>query len=354
MVDLSFYKGKKVLITGHTGFKGSWMCHLLLLAGANVFGYSLPAPTNPSMFELCKLSYDINSIIGDIRDLEHLKKVFAKIQPEIVIHMAAQPIVRKSYRSPVYTYETNIMGTVNILECIRLTPCVRSFVNVTTDKVYLDKEWDHGYREDEELNGHDPYSNSKSCSELITSCYLKSYFQNSDTAITTCRSGNAIGGGDFAPDRIIPDCVRAAKNNEEILVRNPLAIRPYQHVLEPIVAYLTLAKEQYINKSVSGNYNIGPDETDCLTTKSLVELFCSEWEKLSGQHVSWVNQSIDEYHESNLLKLDCTKIKKTFGWAPKWNIETCMKKIVEWYGCYQSQGNIISCTQKQILEYCKF
>ena len=215
MFDNGFYKNKKVLITGHTGFKGSWMCELLLMMGADVTGYALEAPTTPSLFEMCHLEEKVQSVKGDIRDLEHLKKVFDMVQPEIVIHMAAQPIVRESYKNPVYTYETNVMGTVNILECVRLTPSVRSFVNVTTDKVYLNKEWEWGYREIEELNGYDPYSNSKSCSELVTSSYVNSFFQNMDVAVSTARAGNVIGGGDFAADRIIPDCIRAAKKKKK-------------------------------------------------------------------------------------------------------------------------------------------
>ena len=218
-MNFNFYKGKKVLVTGHTGFKGSWMCELLIHAGAQVTGYALEPPTDPSLFKLCGLSARMNSIIGDIRDLPHLRAVFEQYKPEIVIHMAAQPLVRESYRDPVYTYDVNVMGTVNILECVRLYGSVKSFVNVTTDKVYLNREWEWGYRENEELNGYDPYSNSKSCSELVTSSYLKSFFLDKEVAISTVRAGNVIGGGDFAADRIIPDCVRAAQTGENIIVR---------------------------------------------------------------------------------------------------------------------------------------
>ncbi|MBQ8814188.1 MAG: CDP-glucose 4,6-dehydratase [Lachnospiraceae bacterium] len=352
MFDLSFYQNKNILITGHTGFKGSWMSKLLIMAGAKVTGYSLEPPTSPSLFELCDIASGMNSIIGDIRDLTHLKKVFTEIQPEIVIHMAAQPLVRESYQDPVYTYETNVMGTVNILECIRLNPCVKSFVNVTTDKVYLNKEWEWGYREYEELNGYDPYSNSKSCSELVTSSYLNSFFQNSNTAVTTCRAGNVIGGGDFAKDRIIPDCVRAAEAGKDIIVRNPYSTRPYQHVLEPVVAYLMVAKAQYENKNCAGNYNVGPDDTDCWTTGKLVDLFCSEWTHQTNIPICWLNQYDGGPHEANFLKLDCSKLKKTFGWSPKWNIETAMAKIVEWSVCYLNHGDIISCMERQIREFC--
>lgn len=351
MVDVSFYKDKKVLITGHTGFKGSWMCQLLIMQGAPVTGYALEPPTTPSLYEMCNLAEQMESVMGDIRDLEHLKKVFDKVQPEIVIHMAAQPIVRESYKNPVYTYETNVMGTVNILECVRLNPCVKSFINVTTDKVYLNREWEWGYRENEELNGYDPYSNSKSCSELVSSSYLNAFFRDKDVAITTCRAGNVIGGGDFAADRIIPDCVRAMERNEKIVVRNPFSIRPYQHVLEPVVAYLMIAQAQYENRSLAGSYNVGPDESDCWTTGDLVDLFCKEWQKHTGNAAEWINQYDGGPHEANFLKLDCSKIKKSFGWKPVWNVETTMKKIVEWSWCYLNRGNVVECMNKQIEEF---
>lgn len=351
MVDFSFYCKKKVLVTGHTGFKGAWMCKLLIMTGADVTGYALGSPTEPSLFHMCKIAEGMNSIIGDIRDLEHLKRVFEEVQPEIVIHMAAQPLVRESYQNPVYTYETNVLGTVNILECIRLNPCVKSFVNVTTDKVYLNKEWEWGYRENEELNGYDPYSNSKSCSELVTSSYLNAFFREKAVAITTCRAGNVIGGGDFATDRILPDCIRAVEKGENIIVRNPFSTRPYQHVLEPVVAYLMIAQRQYEDKSLAGSYNVGPDEADCWTTGRLVDLFCKEWECQTGQHVEWINQYDGGPHEANFLKLDCSKIKKTFGWKPVWNVEMTMEKIVEWSKCYLEQGDVLLCMEKQIKEY---
>lgn len=348
MLDINFFKNKKILITGHTGFKGSWMCQLLVMAGAKITGYALKPPTEPALFDLCDLSKQINSIEGDIRDLAHLKKVFYQIQPEIVIHMAAQPIVRESYKNPVYTYETNVMGTVNVLECIRLTSSVRSFVNVTTDKVYLNKEWVWGYRENEELNGYDPYSNSKSCSELVTSSYINSFFKDMDLAVSTVRAGNVIGGGDFATDRIIPDCIRAAEKKEDIIVRNPFSIRPYEHVLEPVVAYLMIALAQYENKKYAGNYNVGPDEADCWTTGQLVTLFCDKWNKATGSAIKWINQYDGGPHEANFLKLDCSKLKNTFNWKPQWNIETTMDKIVEWSTKYLAGENIADCMEKQI------
>ena len=248
--DINFYRGKKVFVTGHTGFKGSWLCKILSNAGAQVTGYSLEPPTNPSLFEIAGIENDVVSVIGDIRDLKSLKAAFDEAQPEIVLHLAAQPIVLDSYKDPAYTYETNVMGTVNILECVRNSDCVKSFLNVTTDKVYLNKEWPWGYRENEELDGFDPYSNSKSCSELVTHSYKNSFFENRKTAISTARAGNVIGGGDFANNRIIPDCVRAAQKGENIIVRNASSTRPYQHVLEPLFAYLLIAMRQNEDKIV--------------------------------------------------------------------------------------------------------
>lgn len=351
ILNMEFYKGKKVLITGHTGFKGSWMCMLLAMAGADITGYALNPPTEPALFDICCLSEKINSVEGDVRDLEHMKEVFAKVQPEIVIHMAAQPIVRESYKNPVYTYETNVMGTVNVLECVRLTKSVRSLVNVTTDKVYLNKEWTWGYRENEELNGYDPYSNSKSCSELVTNCYLNSFFKNTDVAISTARAGNVIGGGDFAVDRIIPDCIRAAEKKQDIIVRNPFSTRPYEHVLEPVVAYLMIAKAQYENKTYAGNYNVGPNDADCWTTGELVTLFCDTWNKSTGDAIKWIDKDDGGPHEANFLKLDCSKLKSTFGWKPRWNVETAMRKIVEWHTAYMTGKDVTDCMRKQIVEF---
>ncbi len=352
MFDLSFYANKKILITGHTGFKGSWMCQLLHMTGADVTGYALQAPTDPSLFALCGVADNIHSVTGDVRDLAHMQEVFASCQPEIVIHMAAQPLVRESYQNPVYTYETNVMGTVNVLECVRSTPGIRSFLNVTTDKVYKNKEWEWGYRENEELNGYDPYSNSKSCSELVTSSYQNSFFADSDTAISTARAGNVIGGGDFAADRIIPDCIRAAQAGTDIVVRNPYSTRPYEHVLEPVTAYLKIAQAQYEDKSFAGSYNVGPDETDCLTTGELVTLFCEKWNKLTGSCIQWINRYDGGPHEANFLKLDCSRLKKTLGWSPRWDAKTAIEKVVEWSDVYFKQGDITACMEKQIREFC--
>ena len=354
MFDFAFYQGKKVLITGHTGFKGTWMCAMLLQAGAQGIGYALEPPTDPSIFRLTEMEQKMTSVSGDIRDLGRLKETFNRYQPEIVIHMAAQPIVRESYKDPVYTYETNVMGTVNILECVRLFSCVRSFVNVTTDKVYLNREWPWGYRENEELNGYDPYSNSKSCSELVTSSYQKSFFaegQGRQVAISTARAGNVIGGGDFATDRIIPDCVRAAIEKRKIIVRNPYSTRPYQHVLEPVATYLMIAQRQYEDISYAGNYNVGPNDMDCYTTGELVDLFCRKWNQQTDENMTWENVSDGGPHEANFLKLDCSKIKSAFGWKPVWNVEQAMEKIVEWTQAYVTGQDVSAVTDRQIREY---
>ena len=342
MVDLSFFKGKRVLLTGHTGFKGSWMSRILVNAGAELTGYSLAPCGESNLFELSDVKPRMNSVIGDIRDLPKLMDTFQQIQPEIVIHMAAQPIVRDSYKDPVYTYETNVMGTVNILECIRQTASVRSFLNVTTDKVYKNNEWEWGYRENEPLDGYDPYSNSKSCSELVTHSYQSSFFQEREIAISTARAGNVIGGGDFANDRIIPDCIRALERKEDIIV--PHSTRPYQHVLEPVMAYLMIVKEQYENLGLAGYYNVGPDETDCINTGKLVDMFCQKW----GEGAKWINQYDGGPHEANFLKLDCSKIKRTFEWSTTWGVSEALDKVIEWTRVYFDKGDIPAVMDKQI------
>ena len=344
-----FYKGKKVLVTGHTGFKGSWLCRILINAGAVVTGYSLEAPTDPALFKMAGLEEKMNSVIGDIRDLAHLKEVFAEAEPEIVLHLAAQPIVRDSYKDPVYTYDTNVMGTVNILECVRTFPCVKSFLNVTTDKVYENMEWEYGYRETDRLDGYDPYSNSKSCSELVTHSYQKSFFADGRCAISTSRAGNVIGGGDFANDRIVPDCMRAAIKNEAIIVRNPHSTRPYQHVLEPLAAYLMIAKAQYENGAMAGYYNVGPDDKDCVTTGTLVDMVCEAW----GEGLTWINKSDGGPHEANFLKLDCSKLKSAFGWKPQYGVKEAIELTAEWYKVYAAGGNVEAVMDKQIAEMFK-
>ena len=347
----NFYKGKNILITGHTGFKGSWLSEMLVKWEANVSGFSLAPPTEPNLFNLLKLDSKINSIIGDIRDLNKLKEVFSEINPEIVIHMAAQPLVRESYENPVYTFETNVMGTVNICECVRQTKSVKSFLNVTTDKVYENIEKQEGYKEEEKLDGFDPYSNSKSCSELVTHSYINSFFNNQNIPVSTARAGNVIGGGDFAKDRIIPDCFRACENKKDIIIRNPYSIRPYQHVLEPLSMYLTIVKNQYINKDYSGYYNIGPNDEDCVETAKLVNLFCKYYNEINDEKIQWINKSDGGPHEANFLKLDNSKIKKTFNWKPTWNIEKAIEKTVEWIHIYLSNGNISDCVNNQINEF---
>lgn len=346
--DMNFYKGKKVFVTGHTGFKGSWLCKMLVNAGAEVTGYSLDPPTDPSLFKISNIEQDINSVIGDVRDYHSLNNTFDKVQPEIVIHLAAQPLVRESYKNPVYTYETNVMGTVNILECVRNSKSVKSFLNVTTDKVYLNKEWTWGYRENEELDGFDPYSNSKSCSELVTHSYKNSFFIDRKVAISTARAGNVIGGGDFAKDRIIPDCVRAVLDKEDIVVRNPFSTRPYQHVLEPLFAYLMIAAMQYEDIKYAGYYNVGPDDQDCFQTGKLVDLFVRYW----GDNIKWVNKYDGGPHEANFLKLDCSKLKSVFDWKPHWSLDKAIEMVVEWSKCWINEPeNIRQCMDREINEF---
>lgn len=340
-----FYQGKKVLITGHTGFKGSWLTMMLLQMGAKVYGYSLKPPTEPSLFDALNLSEQMEWEEGDVRDLEHMEKYFTQVQPEVVFHLAAQPIVRESYKNPVYTYETNVMGTVHVLECVRKLSCVKSVLNVTTDKVYENKEWQWGYRENEPLDGFDPYSNSKSCSELVTHSYKNSFFDGSEVKVSTARAGNVIGGGDFAPDRIVPDCVRAAGKKQEIIVRNPYSTRPYQHVLEPLYVYLLIAMKQYEDSKYAGYYNVGPEDGDCITTGELVDCFCSTW----GEGVSWKNISEENaVHEANFLKLDCSKIKSVFHWHPAFHVKEAIQLTVDFAKTMEAGGDICGCMKQQI------
>ncbi len=346
-MDLTFFKDKKVFITGHTGFKGTWLCKILTMIGANVTGYSIDPPTEPNLFGISNIKKDINSVIGDIRNLDNLYDAFNDVQPDIVIHLAAQPIVRDSYKNPVYTYDTNVMGTVNVMECIRLTNCAKSVLNVTTDKVYKNNEWEWGYRENEPLDGFDPYSNSKSCSELVTHSYKNSFFNNNLIRVSTARAGNVIGGGDFANDRIIPDCVRAAMRKESIIVRNPNSIRPYQHVLEPLYVYLMILLKQFENKKYEGCYNVGPDEIDCISTGNLVNMFCEKW----GDGLLWEDKFEGGPHEANFLKLDSSKLKNTFNWKPRWNVETAVEKTVEWSKCYIEHRDISKCMDEQIKDF---
>ena len=345
--NLEFFCGKRVFVTGHTGFKGSWLCKILQIAGAEVTGFALAPSTEPTLFQMIDAGDNINSVIGDVRDYAMLKRTFDAARPEIVFHLAAQPLVRESYRDPRSTYETNVMGTVNLLECARLSTTTRSLLNVTTDKVYKNREWVWGYREEELLDGQDPYSNSKSCSELVTHSYISSFFSDGNVAISTARAGNVIGGGDFAKDRIVPDCVRAALAGKDIEVRNPYSVRPYQHVLEPLIAYLMIAQRQYEDASCAGYYNIGPDDRDCFETRALVEQFCKIW----GGGLSWFEHSDGGPHEANYLKLDCAKLKACFGWSPKWNLEEAIRKTIEWTRCMQSGGSVNAEMEREIRSY---
>jgi CDP-glucose 4,6-dehydratase len=347
VTDLSFYKGKKVFITGHTGFKGTWLCHVLLNAGADITGYALESPAKPSLYEQTGIEQHIHSVINDVRDRDRLVKEVQTLKPDIIFHLAARPIVRLSYREPAETYETNVMGTVNILEAIRLTPSVRSFVNVTTDKVYENKEWLWGYRENENLCGFDPYSNSKSCSELVTYSYRNSFFSAlGATSVSTARSGNVIGGGDYAEDRIIPDCIRAVMAGKKIILRNPHSTRPYQHVLECLSGYLLLAEKQYHHKTLEGAYNFGPDDESCVSTGYLAELFCAAW----GHGAEWTVQGDNGPHESTFLKLDCSRAKTVLDWKPTWHIKTAIGKIVEFAKANTGKEQRV-CIEQQIGEF---
>ena len=341
----SFYKNKRVLVTGHTGFKGSWLCQILLNFGSNVCGVALKPNTNPNLFSYLELEKKIENHYIDVRDYNKLKKVFSDFRPEIVIHLAAQPLVIDSYNDPRYTYEVNVMGTVNVCECVRGCDSVKSFLNITTDKVYENiEDYDHYYKEDEKLNGYDPYSNSKSCSELVTQAYIKSFFK---IPVSTCRAGNVIGGGDFSANRIMVDSYICAKNNKPIILRNPNSIRPYQHVLEADIFYLLLMMKQYINASYAGHYNVGPDEIDCVTNIEIVMLFCKYW----GSEAKYESVVKNGPHEANFLKLDSSKVKTTFNWAPKWHIDQAVEKTVELYKAINENKDINDVMNKQIKEY---
>ncbi len=341
-----FYRNKKVLVTGHTGFKGSWMCQSLLELGACLAGYSLECPTNPALFELLRLKQHMNSIMGDIRNTESIIRTVKEFKPDIVFHMAAQPIVLESYKDPVYTYETNVIGTVNVLEAVRKCPAVGSVVNITTDKVYKNNEWCWGYRENDRLNGYDPYSNSKSCSELVTSSYRKSFFDEIKLPVSTVRAGNVIGGGDFAADRIIPDAYRAACTKQNVQIRSPYSIRPYQHVLEPVFAYLLLAAKQAEKFELAGSYNVGPDSGNCVTTLEIVTKFCERWGDIEAEYIA-----AHMAHEARFLKLDCSKIKQAMDWKPLWGIDEAMDKTVEVYQAIAGGQEVKGKVEEQIRGY---
>jgi CDP-glucose 4,6-dehydratase len=347
-INWEFWKGRRVFVTGHTGFKGTWLARILVVAGADVTGYSLPPPTEPNLFSHVGLESEIHHRVGDIRDFSALKAAFDESCPEIVLHLAAQPIVREGYRMPRETYEVNVMGTVNLLECARLGSNVKSIVNVTTDKVYFNDERTDPFRENDVLDGYDPYSNSKSCSELVSGGYNRSFFSGMQIALSTARAGNVIGGGDFGYDRIIPDCVRSVFTGQRIKVRNPYSVRPYQHVLEPLAMYLRIAESQYGDMGMAGAYNIGPDGEDSLSTGELVDLFCRKW----GDGAQWEScAEAGAPHEAGLLRLDNEKIKKVFGWRARWTLEECMDRVCEFYRLWNSDGDIVAEMDYQIKEF---
>lgn len=353
MIDKNFWKDKKVFITGHTGFKGSWICLWLSQLGAKVTGYALKPPTNPSLFEIAKVAKSMTSIEGDVRDMAHLTKVIQETKPEIVIHMAAQSLVRDSYKIPVETYAINVMGTVHVLEAVRQMQGVKAVVNVTTDKCYENKEWIWGYRENEPMGGYDPYSNSKGCSELVTSSYRNSFFNPKDykkhgVALATARAGNVIGGGDWANDRLIPDCINALMENRIIYIRSPYAIRPWQHVLEPICGYLILAEKLYKEgSSYAEGWNFGPNENDVQTVEWIVERMCRLW----GQNATYEIEKGEQLHEANYLKLDCSKARERLNWYPKWNLKITLDKINEWMRAYKNKEDMREVCFDQINAY---
>lgn len=349
-----YYQGKNVLITGHTGFKGSWLSIWLTKLGANVTGYALNPPTDPSMFEQCKIDGRINSIIGDIRDRDNLNKAILQTQPEIIFHMAAQPLVRLSYEKPVETFETNMMGTVNLWEAVRRCPSVRAVVNVTTDKCYENKESFWGYRETDRLGGYEPYSSSKACSELITASYINSFFHpdlynTHKVAIATARAGNVIGGGDFALDRLIPDCVRGLLSNEELLIRNPHAIRPWQHVLEPLTGYLQLAMGLGLEGCrYNGSWNFGPEKDSEKNVEFIVKQICNLWNGNS----SYRNDARQQPHETSYLKLDSYKARKLLGYESQLSIEKALEMVIDWVRVYKNdKEDLYDFTLSQIIEY---
>jgi len=353
VISTSFWRNKKVLVTGHTGFKGSWLSLLLNQLEAEVFGYALDPSTSPSMFELAMVKDSVHSYIGDIRDYDYLYKVMKEVRPEIVIHMAAQALVKESYRNPIETYSTNVMGTVHLLEACRQIASVKAIVNVTTDKCYENREWYWGYRENEPMGGHDPYSSSKGCSELVTSAYRSSYFGTGDDgqrniALASVRAGNVIGGGDWAADRLIPDFIRAISQQKKIMIRSPYAIRPWQHVLEPLSGYLILAEKLFNDGSVyAGAWNFGPNDQDAKNVEWITRTLCELW----GDSAQYEIDKQPHPHEANYLKLDCSKAKAELAWFPRWDIQTALESIVEWNKISLSGAKMRSVTDQQIRQY---
>ncbi len=355
MVEPSFWAGKTVLLTGHTGFKGSWLSLWLQAMGAKVIGYSLAPPTSPSLFEVAKVAENMTSIVGDVRDFSALSAAFEKYQPEIVIHMAAQALVRYSYANPIETYSTNVMGTVHVLEAARLTKSVRAIVNVTSDKCYENKEWTWGYRENEAMGGYDPYSNSKGCAELATAAYRSSYFhpekyKEHGVALASGRAGNVIGGGDWAEDRLIPDIMRAITQGKPVNIRNPHAFRPWQHVLEPLSGYLQLAQKLYEEGAgYAEGWNFGPSDEDAKPVQWIVEKLTQSW----GDGANWVLDGGDHPHEAHYLKLDCSKAKARLNWHSRWHLEKTLSAIIDWHKNYQRGADMKKITLEQIKIYSK-
>jgi len=353
VVNHEFWKNKRVLLTGHTGFKGSWLSLWLQSMGANVVGYALAPSTKPNLFEVANVSKDMTNIVGDIRDLAGLSTVFSEHKPEIVFHMAAQALVRQSYIDPVETYSTNVMGTVNLLEAVRNTPSVKAVVNVTSDKCYENREWVWGYRENEAMGGYDPYSNSKGCSELITATYRSSYFHSDKyeihgVALASARAGNVIGGGDWAYDRLIPDVVRAITLSNPVNIRNPLAVRPWQHVLEPLSGYLLLAENLYQHGSAyAEGWNFGPNDDDAKPVQWIVERFAKDW----GEGASWSLDNGNHPHEAHYLKLDCSKAKALLNWQPRWRLGEAIDKICVWHKAHQANADMQALCLAQIKQY---
>lgn len=352
-MNTAFWQGKRVLLTGHTGFKGSWLSLWLQSLGAQVVGFALAPPSNPSLFEVANVGAGMTSIIGDIRDLAHLRAVFVEHQPEIVIHMAAQALVRYSYVEPVETYSTNVMGTVNLLDAVRMAPGVKAVVNVTSDKCYENKEWAWGYRENEPMGGFDPYSNSKGCAELVASAYRSSFF-NADkyhehgVALASARAGNVIGGGDWAEDRLIPDIMRAISEGRPVNIRNPHAIRPWQHVLEPLSGYLLLAQRLYEEGAVfAEGWNFGPNDEDAKPVQWIVEQLTQAW----GGGASWVVDGGNHPHEAHYLKLDCSKARAQLNWHPRWRLDETLGKIVAWQRACKNKKDMRAITLQQISAY---
>lgn len=355
LIDRNFWQDKRVFVTGHTGFKGSWLCLWLHYLGAKVAGYSLPPPTTPNLFDLCGINKLVTSIIADVRDIKSLSEAIHASCPEIVIHMAAQPLVRASYKDPVDTYSINVMGTVNLFEAVRNCNGIKAVINVTTDKCYENKEWYWGYRENEPMGGYDPYSNSKACSELVTSAYRSSFFNPKNYAahgvgIASARSGNVLGGGDWAMDRLVPDCVRAFLADEKIKIRNPGAVRPWQHVLEPLSGYLLLAQKLYEDgPGYAEAWNFGPDDADAKPVVWIIKKMCEKWDR----NASYDTDKGEQPHEAHYLKLDCSKAKAELAWHPRWNLEIAIDKVIEWTRAYKERKDVRKICLKQIEEYSK-